>query len=375
MHRARATIDLDAIVHNVGVMRDLVEPAALCAVVKADAYGHGALAVAHAAVRAGATWLAVATVEEAAELRAARLDVPLLLLGEPRSHEVRSAVALGCRVVVWSEPTIEALGALGNAEGAPVLLHLKVDTGMHRVGVQPDAAVSMAALIRDTPGVELEGVLTHLPVADEPDNAYTGEQLARFGAVVRDLEAAGLRPPMLHAANSAGAIDHPSARLDLVRCGIAVYGIAPAPALAGRVALRPALRLTSTVVDVRRVPAGEGISYGHRFRAEQDCTIATVPMGYADGVPRRLGDVGGEVLIGGVRRRIVGAVTMDQCMVECGDDAVSAGDEVVLLGDQDGERIDPWDWANALDTIAYEIVTRLGPRVPRDHVSAAPPAL
>jgi alanine racemase len=330
------------------------------------------VACAHAAVRAGAEWLAVATIEEAAELRAARLEVPLLLLSEPRPHELRTAVALACRVVVWSIATVDALAGEARRSGTKVLAHLKVDTGMHRVGANPDDAVDIARHIAATEGVELEALMTHLPVADEPANDFTAAQLARFTAVVDALEAAGLRPPMLHAANSAGAIEHPAARLDLVRCGIAVYGIDPAPALAGRLPLRPAMRLTSSVLDVRRVDAGEGVSYGHRWRAERPTTIATVPMGYADGVPRQLGDAGGEVLIGGTRRRIVGAVTMDQCMVDCDDDATTVGEEVVLLGTQGEERIDPWDWATALGTIAYEITTRIGPRVPRDHVRSTP---
>ncbi len=372
MHRARATVDLDAVAHNVALLAALVAPAPLCAVVKADGYGHGALAVAHAAVRAGAGWLAVATVEEASELRASRLEVPLLLLSEPRPTEMRAAVALGCRVVVWSASTAHALDAAALAAGTTVPIHVKVDTGMHRVGVDPMGIVELAGIVAAAEGLELEGLMTHCPVADEPGNPFTAAQLERFGALLAELDAAGLRPPMVHAANSAAVIEHPTSHLDLARCGIAIYGVAPSPAQEGRLDLRPALRLTTCVHDVRRVAAGEGVSYGHRFRPEVDSTIATVPVGYADGVPRQLGVVGGEVLVGGRRRAVVGAVTMDQLMIDCGDDDVEVGDEVVLLGGQGDERIEPWEWAERLGTIAYEIVTRIGPRVPRDHISASP---
>lgn len=371
MHRARASVDLDAVAHDVRLLVDLVAPTPLCAVVKADAYGHGALSIAHAAVRAGASWLAVATIEEAAELRAARLTVPILLLAEPRPHEVRTAVALDLRVVVWSTDTVDALGAAAMAAGGVARVHVKVDTGMHRVGIDPDGVAALLDHVAATEGVELDGLCTHCPVADEPGNPYTADQLGRFAAVVDAARAAGHAPAVVHAANSAAAIDHPASRLDLVRCGITIYGIAPSPALADRLALRPALRLTSVVTALRRVPAGEGVSYGHRYRPSADATIATVPIGYGDGIPRRLGDVGGEVLVRGRRRRVAGAVTMDQLCVDCGDDEVAVGDEVVLLGDQGDERIDPWEWAEQLGTIAYEIVTRIGPRVPRDHVGDA----
>lgn len=372
MHRARAEIDLDAFENNVGLVRAHVSPALLCAVVKADAYGHGAISCAHAAVRAGADWLAVATVEEAAELRAARVGCPILLLAEPRPNEVATAVAMGCRMVVWSKDSVDRIDAAASRAGTRVALHMKVDTGMHRLGVEPEGALALARAIVDATNVDLEGLMTHLPVADEPDNAFTAYQIERFVAIRDDLRMAGIDPEIVHCANSAGAIVHPEARMDMVRCGITTYGIAPSPILAGRLPIHPVMRLTSTVIAVREVSAGEGVSYGHHFVADEPTTIATVPVGYADGVPRRFGIEGGKVLIGGALRPVVGAVTMDHLMVDCGGISVSTGDEVVLIGTQGDRTVDAWDWAEALGTIAYEVVTRIGPRVPRVHIRAEP---
>jgi alanine racemase len=242
---------------------------------------------------------------------------------------------------------------------------VKVDTGMNRVGVAPADALSLAREVVKRPELILEGVFTHFAVADEPDNPFTDEQLDRYDAVLTQLGEAGIFPSIRHSANSAAAIAHPRGRYDLVRVGIAVYGIAPAPGLPGTPDLQPALSLRAEVSTVKRVKAGEGISYGLRHRFESDATVATVPIGYADGVPRRLGLVGGEVLIGGKKRRIVGVVTMDQLMVDCGDDHVEVGDEVVLIGTQGKETITAEEVAGHLDTIAYEIVCGIGPRVPR----------
>jgi alanine racemase len=256
-----------------------------------------------------------------------------------------------------------------------VRVHLKVDTGMRRVGVEPGEAVALAKAIAETPRLELEGIFTHLPVADEPDNPFPAEQVARFDAVVDDLRAAGIDPPIRHAANSAGALCHPGARYDLVRCGIALYGLPPTPELAGLADLRPALSLTSEVSFVKHVPAGQGISYGHRQRTTRDTVVATVPIGYADGVFRGLPLAGAEVLIHGERRPMIGVVTMDQLMVDCGPGAeVRSGDEVVLLGAQAAERISPDEWAAKLNTIAYEVICAIGPRVERRyHTTGAGP--
>ncbi len=365
MATAWADVDLDAVASNVRALRQVAAPAAVCAVVKADGYGHGAVQVARAAVDAGAGWLGVAHVAEGEALRAAGLDVPILVLSEPDAGAMARVVAANLRVTLYTHSGIEAAAHAAAAGGATVHAHLKVDTGMRRVGADPVDAVARAKEIVASPGLELEGVWTHLAVADEPGHPFTAEQLRRYRDVLDELAAAGVEPPVRHAANSAGAIAHPDARFDLVRCGIAVYGIDPSPELAGRVALRPAMTLRSAVSFVKRVGEGEGVSYGLRHRFDRDTAVATVPIGYADGVRRRLSTVGGEVLVGGRRRPIVGNVTMDQVMVDCGDDPVAVGDEVVLIGRQGDDEITAAEWAERLDTIAYEVVCGIGARVER----------
>lgn len=364
---AHVGVDLGAIRANVTELRRLAAPAAVLAVVKADAYGHGAVPVARAALEAGAERLGVAIVEEGVTLRAAGIDAPILLLSEPPTAVAPAVVEHSLTATVYTEAGIDAIGAAAIAAGVVAPVHLKVDTGMHRVGCARDDAVPFARRIAEHPALDLEGVFTHLAVADEPDNAYTDEQLARFDAVLTALDAEGLRPRVVHAANSAGALLQSDARFDLVRVGITIYGIPPASALAPIEGLMPALRLTSEVTYVKRVPAGEGLSYGLRYTTGSETTIVTVPIGYADGVPRRLGHVGGEVLIGGARRPIAGTITMDQLLVDVGDAPVSVGDEVVLLGRQGDEEITAGEWADRLDTIAYEIVCGIGPRVPREY--------
>ncbi len=358
-----AEVDLGAVAHNVALLVERSAPAEVCAVVKADGYGHGAVPVAQAALGAGATWLAVALVEEAAELRAAGIDAPLLVLSEPRPEEFDEVADLALRVTLYTPEGVRAAGAVGGR----LAVHLKVDTGMHRVGAQPQHVVALARSVVAAPSLELEALWTHCAVADEPERPFTAEQLTRFDAVLADLAAAGIEVPLTHAANSAGAIAHPAARRSLVRVGIAVYGIDPSPELAGMLALQPALRLRSEVSLVKRVAAGEGISYGLHHTFERDATVATVPVGYADGVRRRLGLLHQEVLVGGRRCPIVGVVTMDQLMVDCGDDPVAVGDEVVLLGRQGDDEVRATEWAAALDTIGYEITCALGPRVPRRY--------
>lgn len=375
MARAWADVDLDAVAHNTRVLRERVAPARLCAVVKADGYGHGAVPAAQAALGAGADWLAVAQVHEAAALRGAGIDAPLLVLSEPRADELDVAVGLEARLTVYSPEMVAALADAVRRRGAPSIhVHLKVDTGMRRVGVEPGEVLGLAKAIVENPRLELEGVLTHFPVADEPGNPFTAEQLGRFDAVLHELQEAGFQPPIRHAANSAAALCVPEARYDLVRCGIALYGLPPAPALDGLVDLRPALSLASEVSFVKHVPAGQGVSYGQRQRTAHDTVVATVPIGYADGVFRALPTAGAEVLIHGQRRPMIGVVTMDQLMVDCGPGAdVRPGDAVVLLGTQGDERIAPDEWAAKLGTICYEVVCAIGPRVERRYRSSGQP--
>jgi alanine racemase len=366
-----AEVDLDALRRNVEVLRTKVAPAELCAVVKADGYGHGAVPASRAALAGGAAMLAVALVAEGAELRHADIDAPILVLSQASPHELDDLVAHDLDATVYTAVGVADLAAAaaraGRGRDGPVRVHLKVDTGMHRVGVAPDQAVALAVAIRDAPGLELRSVFTHCAVADEPDNPFTAEQLRRYASVVTDIEQAGVAVPCRHSANTAAALDHRAARMDLVRCGIGIYGIAPAPALADRVVLEPALSLHARVSHVKRVGPGEGISYGLRYRPSVETTIATVPLGYADGLPRRLGERGGEVLVGGERCPIAGSVTMDQILVDCGDRSVAVGDEVILLGRQGNETITAQDWADRLETIAYEVVCGISPRVPRTY--------
>jgi alanine racemase len=367
---AWAEVDLDAVRYNTALLVERAAPARLMAVVKADGYGHGAVAVALAAMESGATWLGVALVEEGIELREAGIEAPVLLLSEPPPGAAEVVVEAGLTPVVYTRRFVDALAKAAADTGRvdPLPVHLKVDTGMHRVGCDPAEAADLARAVRRHGELILEGLLTHLAAADVPSEAdYTAAQLARFVAVRAELAKARIRPPVVHAANSAGLLSGAQARFSLVRCGIALYGIPPAPALEDAAALRPALSLRAKVSSVRRLPAGERVSYGLRYRLESDSTVAVVPMGYADGVARRLGEVGAHVLIGGRRRPIAGVVTMDQLMVDLGSDTCAPGADVVLVGRQGAEEVTASEWAQLLGTIPYEVCCAIGPRVPRRY--------
>ncbi len=357
------TVDREALAHNFSAMCDLVAPAVVCGVVKADGYGHGAATAGRAAVAGGAEKLAVALVQEAAELRDSGIDVPILLLSEPPADEVAEAISLGVDFVVATPEAIDAVAAGGRG----ARLHLKIDTGMHRVGCSPSDAEQIVDRIEGDRSVSLVGLATHCPVADEVDRTYTEAQIARFTALVDTLRGRISSSPIVHAANSAAAMAFPEARFDMVRVGIAGYGASPARHLDGVVDLRAAMELRSVVSALRVVDAGEGVSYGHRWRAERPTTIATVPLGYADGIRRSSGRCGVEVLHRGARRPVVGQVTMDQLMIALGGPEVDAavGDEVVLIGAQGDEEITATEIADRLGTISYEVFCDLTPRLPR----------
>jgi alanine racemase len=368
-------VDLGAIAANVGVLAETVAPAALWVVVKADGYGHGAAAVARAALEAGAEGLCVALVQEGVALRQAGILAPVLVLSEQPEDQLDELVRWRLTATAYTIDYLEALAREAReAGGATVRVHLKVDTGMHRVGARTEELVPLVQALLARPELRWEGLWTHLARADETRVSTTVIQLARLDAAIAVLQEAGYPPPLVHAANSAGALAWgPAARRDLVRAGIAVYGIPPGPEIAAECAeLQPALSLRACVSHVQRVPPGEGISYGHRLVLDRETTVATLPLGYADGVPRRLGDVGGEVLVRGRRRPIAGTVTMDQLMVDCGDEPVMPGDEAVLIGVQGGEEITATEWAERLGTIAYEVVTGLSPRLPRRYEGEDP---
>ncbi len=362
-------VDHAALAHNVEALRAVSGGAALCAVVKADGYGHGMVEVARTSLDAGASWLAVATVEEAQRLRAAGIDAPTLLLSEPPADEAAAVVDAGVRPAVYTSRFGAALDAAATDAGTRVAVHLKADTGMHRVGVPPDRWGALLDAVASWGSLDVEALWTHLARADEPDADTTRQQLAAFEDFTAAARERGVDAPLRHAANSAATLVWPDARLDLVRTGIAMYGLSPSPEVdAADHGLRPALTLRTRVSFSKRIEAGASVSYGHRWSAPSDGWLATLPIGYADGVPRLLSNRG-EVLIGGGRRPIAGSVCMDQILVWCGDDEVAIGDEAVLLGAQGPDRIRVEDWAAHAETITYEIVTNLADRrVPRRHV-------
>lgn len=357
-------IDLEAIAHNVRLLAGIAAPARLCAVVKADAYGHGDVPVAEAALEAGAPLLAVALVEEAIRLREAGIEAPILLLSEPPTQSAGEVVTWDLIPTVYTSGFVEALRETAHQ---PRPVHLKIDTGMHRVGAAvADAKALVAAIVADR-HLQLEGVWTHFAVAEE-DGAFTRRQLETFNGFIQMLNDVGVEVPIRHAANTAATLLYPESRLDLVRVGIGIYGQRPSPGIVPELDLRPAMRVVSRVSLVRRLPAGTRPSYGRRKALPADAQVATVPVGYADGLPRALGAHGGDVLIGGKRHALAGTVTMDQVMVDVGDDPVEVGDEVVLLGSQGAEQITADQWAEHLDTISYEIVCQIGPRLPRRYL-------
>jgi alanine racemase len=362
----RLEVDLGAIRHNVRQLA-ATSGAGICAVVKADGYGHGSVPVARAAVEAGASWLAVALTEEGLALRDAGIEAPILVLSEPPIAAIPELLAAGLTPTAYREPFLAVLDAAGHGRGRAIAVHLKVDTGMGRVGVPVDEWPARARQVAVSRGLEVQGIFTHLARADEPDVPTTEQQLAAFDRALDVARKLGIEPELVHTANTAGALLHPAARRDLVRPGIGLYGLSPALEVdADDHGLVPALRLVSEVSFAKRVPAGTPVSYGHRWRAPDDGWVATVPIGYADGVPRALTNRA-QVLLHGRRRPMVGTVTMDQVMVWCDEDEPVVGEQVVLLGEQGDECVRVEEWAAAADTITYEIVTQLTARLPRLH--------
>ncbi|HEY7661127.1 MAG TPA: alanine racemase [Actinomycetota bacterium] len=367
MRRFRPTVvevDLDAVRRN--VRRLLVEDAGLMAVVKADGYGHGDAEVARAALEAGAGWLGVALVEEGLGLRDRGIDAPILVLSEFPAGSEKEALAGDLTPSVYTREGLAALAEAARAGGRAVGVHLKLDTGMHRVGVwPPEEGPAFARDIAEA-GLRLDGVWTHFPDAERDDDG-TRARLARFRAVLERMRAAGVAPSLAHAANSAATIRVPESRLDLVRPGAAVYGLDPGDGIGPAAGLEPALTWRSAVSMVKRLLPGERVSYGGRFLVDRASTIATVPVGYDDGFPRSA-EGRAEVLVRGRRCPVIGAVTMDQILVDCGDDEVVAGDEVVIAGAQGAERISLDDLASACGTIGRELATGIGARVPREYL-------
>jgi alanine racemase len=360
-----ADVDLACISANT---RHLVRLAAVpvMAVLKADGYGHGAMPVAMAALRGGATWCGVARAEEAVDLRRRGLDCPILLLGWAPNGLLPELIASSVSLTVWSTAQVDEIAAAARAVGQTARVHLKVDTGMTRLGVEPQEAVELARRIRSAEGLELEAVFTHFACADDPVCGVTEAQEALFRQVVSALSAAGLRPALIHAANSAATLQRPSARFDLVRLGIALFGIEPSPTCPMPPELKPALTWKAVLTQVKMVPAGRGVSYGHTYTTTHEERIGAVAVGYGDGYRRTDGNV---VLVGGRRVPVVGRVCMDQLLVQL-DPVPEArmGDEAVLIGTQGAERLRAEDVAAIWGTLSYEVVCGITDRVPRRYV-------
>ena len=377
--RVEAAVDLDAVRHNVRVLAAAAPTAAVMAVVKAEGYGHGAVPVARAALDAGASWLGVCTLEEALELRGAGIAAPVLSWLHLPDEDFAPAVAAGVDLSVSSRAHLAGVLAGARRAGRTARVHLKVDTGLGRNGAQP---ADWADLLDDAARAQAEGaaevvaVWSHLAHADEPGHPMLDRQAARLADAWRAAVDRGLHP-IRHLANSAATLTRPDLHLDLVRPGVAVYGLDPLHRPVARSPLRPAMTLSARVALVKRVPAGEGVSYGHAWKAREDTTLALVPIGYADGVPRRLNADGGmRVLLGGRSRPVVGTVCMDQVVVDCGPDGggVAPGDRAVLFGPGDAGEPTAQDWADALGTIHYEVVTGVhGRRVARTAVDRSAP--
>ncbi|HEY8417353.1 MAG TPA: alanine racemase [Limnochordales bacterium] len=365
-------VDHEALAHNVRVLRQALGGAQLWAVVKAQGYGHGSVDTARTALAAGAAGLIVAVVDEAVELRAAGLDAPILVLTPPLPDQAPAYAAHDLIAAVADLETARLLAVAGQGRGRPIPVHIKVDTGMGRLGVRPEDAPGLVRAVHNLPGVRVAGLFTHMAAADDDDLTSARAQLARFEAVLETLALEGLRPDAVHAANSAAALALPESRYSLARIGIALYGIAPSPAVARMAAaagirLRPALAFRARVVAARRVPPGWPISYGGTYVTPAETTIATLPVGYSHGVSRGLSHKL-HVLVHGQRRPVVGRICMNHCMVDAGDLPVRPGDVVTLLG-RDGDAVITADeWAAHLGTIPYEIVCMVGSRNPRRHV-------
>ena len=370
-----AEVDLKAIAHNVQALKKITNPEArLMAVVKADAYGHGVLQVTRQALASGADVLAVARLNEAIQLRKAGFGVPILIFGFTPPKHADKLIEFDLTQTVWSFKTAEALSA-ASASGKPIKIHLKVDTGMGRLGLLSDyfrnaslekTAIREVESIASLAGLELEGIYTHFAAADSADKSYAKKQFEIFLDFLEELRKAGLTIPVRHAANSAAIIDMPETHLDCVRPGISLYGLYPSDEVdKSRILLKPAMSLKARIVHLKQVPAGFKVSYSMTHETSKPTTIASVPVGYADGFNRLLSNQG-HMLVGGCRAPIVGRVCMDQTMLDVGHvPDVKLEDEVVIFGKQQDEAITVDEVAASLNTINYEIVSSLTARIPK----------
>ena len=367
LYATHARVHLGNIRDNLRAIRAAVGPERKVLIaVKANGYGHGIIAVSRMAEATGtADGLGIATVPEGLELRGGGVALPILKLGVTFPWEMKAALEAGLTLAVCSREEAVAVAEAAREANRPASVHLKVDTGMGRVGVSPEEAPSLALFLSALPGVALEGVFTHLPVSDAADPAYTREQVACFGAVAEDVQEAAGRRLLVHCANSGAILGHEPAWLDMVRPGIMIYGFRPDPETPATIPLKPGMSLLTRVSFVKKVAAGTSIGYGRTWIAPADTVIATIAAGYADGF-NRLFSNRGRVLVGGRSYPVVGRVCMDQTMVDLGPETdVKVGDEVVLMGRSGDQEISGEEWAEKLGTITYEVTCQVNPRVVR----------
>ncbi|GHB22233.1 alanine racemase [Streptomyces xanthochromogenes] len=371
--RARAEIDLGALRANVRTLRAHSSGAQLMAVVKSDAYGHGALPCAEAALEAGAGWIGTATPHEALALRAAGIQGPMLCWLWTPGGPWREAIEADIDVSVSGMWALREAADAARAAGRTARIQLKADTGLGRNGCQPADWPELVHAALAAPEVNVTGLWSHLACADEPGHPSIAAQLSVFQEMTAYAEKAGITPEVRHIANSPATLTLPESHYDLVRTGIAMYGVSPAPELgtARELGLRPVMTLSASVALVKQVPAGHGVSYGHHYVTGNETTLGLVPLGYGDGIPRHASGRG-PVLVGGKVRTAAGRIAMDQFVVDLEGDTVEPGARAVLFGPGDDGEPTAEDWARAADTIAYEIVTRIGSRVPRVYVNERP---
>jgi len=365
---AYAEVDLDAIAYNVSEIAKRVRPSRVMVVVKADGYGHGAIESAETALASGADWLGVAVVSEAEELRYAGIDAPILLLGHTPDYLAPRVVLAGASQAVFTEHLARALSDAARVLGTTARVHVKVDTGMGRVGVDWEGAADFVERISSLPHLQVEAVFNHFAKADEKDKTYSETQFERFRKVLGELEERGLKPPLCHTGNSACVLDMPpETYLDMVRVGIMVYGLYPSSNVRHTIELKPAMSLRTEVAFIKRVPKDFFVSYGCTYCTEKETTLATLPLGYADGVSRLLSN-NHEVLVNGKRHPLVGRVTMDQVVIDVGDTTIKEGDEAVIFGRQGKGFVSADEVAERTGTINYEVTCMVSHRVPRVYV-------
>ncbi len=357
-----AVIDLTAVDHNIQQIRSKVNGKKIMAIVKANAYGHGILEITERAIQNGVEYIGVGFLEEAIFLRQNEVEAPILVMGGILGYQLKKFIQNDIEITVSSLELARHINDELHNQKAKV--HLKIDTGMERIGVTHKYAVEFVQRVAQMKNLDIVGIYSHFATADEGDKSFTLTQLERFESIISDLKRSGIEIPVKHIANSGAIADVARSTFDMVRPGIAVYGMYPSDHVSKGMNLKPVLSLRSKVVFIKRVPANTGISYGLKYFTEKDCNIVTVPIGYGDGYSRLLTNKG-DVLIRGKRYPVVGAVCMDQLMVNTGDDRIEIGDEVVLIGKSGDEEITATELADKIGTIPYEITCMVNARVPR----------